>query len=281
MRADRNRMIYENMESIRKARKMTKVALAEAMGVSPSAVYGTKGKNTPTIDRVEAFCRAVGCRMGDVLDGIVTPDDYEIPDGIRGMWPYNLAEEVSGKSKGSEEAEAFVRRTYAPGLLEEIENLGDRQKIVITLRYRSHMTLEDIAKELHVTRERVRQIEARAIRILRRRESLNHWLLVPMERLLEAQKERDELKLKLITSGRTEELKPESNLKSVGIDEMDLSVRAYNCLRRAGIDTLADLQKMTREDLMKVRNMGRKSLEEIVMKAKDFGITIEEGTNGA
>jgi len=274
-------MIYENMESIRKARKMTKIALAEAMGVSPSAVYGTKGKNTPTIDRVEAFCRAVGCRMGDVLDGIVTPDDYEIPDGIRGMWPYNLAEEVSGKSKGSEEAEAFVRRTYAPGLLEEIENLGDRQKIVITLRYRSHMTLEDIAKELHVTRERVRQIEARAIRILRRRESLNHWLLVPMERLLEAQKERDELKLKLITSGRTEELKPESNLKSVGIDEMDLSVRAYNCLRRAGIDTLADLQKMTREDLMKVRNMGRKSLEEIITKAKEYGIAIEEGTNGA
>jgi len=281
MRADRNRMIYENMESIRKARKMTKVALAEAMGVSPSAVYGTKGKNTPTIDRVEAFCRAVGCRMGDVLDGIVTPDDYEIPDGIRGMWPYNLAEEVSGKSKGSEEAEAFVRRTYAPGLLEEIENLGDRQKIVITLRYRSHMTLEDIAKELHVTRERVRQIEARAIRILRRRESLNHWLLVPMERLLEAQRERDELKLKLITLGRTEDLEPEPKLKSVGIDEMDLSVRAYNCLRRAGIDTLADLQKMTQEDLMKVRNLGRKGLEEIIAKAKEYGITIEEGTNGA
>lgn len=281
MRADRNRMIYENMESIRKARKLTKVALAEAMGVSPSAVYGTKGKNTPTIDRVEAFCRAVGCRMGDVLDGIVTPDDYEIPDGIRGMWPYNLAEEVSGKSKGSEEAEAFVRRTYAPGLLEEVEKLDDRQKLVITLRYRSRLTLEGVAKELQVTRERVRQIEAKSIRILRRRESLNHWLLVPMERLLEAQKERDELKLKLITSGRMEEPKPESNLKSVGIDEMDLSVRAYNCLRRAGIDTLADLQKMTREDLMKVRNMGRKSLEEIITKAKEYGVTIEEGTNGA
>lgn len=281
MRADRNRMIYENMELIRKARKLTKVALAEAMGVSPSAVYGTKGKNTPTIDRVEAFCRAVGCRMGDVLDGIVTPYDYEIPDGIRGMWPYNLAEEVSGKSKGSEEAEAFVRRTYAPGLLEEVENLDDRQKLVITLRYRSRLTLEDVAKELHVTRERVRQIEAKSIRILRSRESLNHWLLVPMERLLEAQKERDELKLKLITSGRTEELKPEPKLKSVGIDEMDLSVRAYNCLRRAGIDTLADLRKMNREDLMKVRNMGRKSLEDIITKAKEYGITIEEGTNGA
>lgn len=280
MRADRNRMIYENMESIRKARKLTKVALAEAMGVSPSAVYGTKGKNTPTIDRLEAFCRAVGCRMGDVLDGIVTPDDYEIPDGIRGMWPYNLAEEVSGKSKGSEEAEAFVRRTYAPGLLEEVEKLGDRQELVITLRYRSYLTLEDVAKELHVTRERVRQIEAKAIRILRSRESLNHWLLVPMERLLEAQRERDELKLKLITLGRTEDLEPEPKLKSVGIDEMDLSVRAYNCLKRAGVNTLEDLQKINQKDLMKVRNMGRKSLEEIIAKAEGYGITIEEGTNG-
>jgi len=281
MRAERNRMIYENMESIRKARKLTKVALAEAMGVSPSAVYGTKGKNTPTIDRVEAFCRAVGCRMGDVLDGIITPDDYEIPDGIRGMWPYNLAEEVSGKSKGSEEAEAFVRRTYAPGLLEEVENLDDRQKLVITLRYRSHLTLEGVAKELHVTKERVRQIEAKGIRILRRRESLNHWLLVPMERLLEAQRERDELRLKLITQERADELEPELSLKSVSIDALDLSVRAHNCLKRAGVNTLEDLRKMNREDLMKLRNMGRKSLEEIITKAKEYGIAIEEGTNGA
>ena len=50
------------------------------------------------------------------------------------------------------------------------------------------------------------------------------------------------------------------------IEELDLSVRAYNCLKRAGINTVAELVQRNQEDMMKVRNLGRKSLEEVEQK---------------
>ncbi len=62
------------------------------------------------------------------------------------------------------------------------------------------------------------------------------------------------------------------------IEELDLSVRSFNCLKRAGINTLEDLVNKTEEDMMKVRNLGRKSLEEVMNKldAMGLGLTTEE-----
>ena len=56
------------------------------------------------------------------------------------------------------------------------------------------------------------------------------------------------------------------------IDELELSVRSYNCLKRAGINTVEDLCAKTMDDLMKVRNMGRKSLDEILNKLESMGL---------
>ena len=50
------------------------------------------------------------------------------------------------------------------------------------------------------------------------------------------------------------------------IEELDLSVRSYNCLKRAGINTVQDLTTRSESDMMKVRNLGRKSLEEVIAK---------------
>jgi len=60
----------------------------------------------------------------------------------------------------------------------------------------------------------------------------------------------------------------------LSIEEMDLSVRSYNCLKRAGINTVEDLASKTEEDMMKVRNLGRKSLEEVLNRLADFGLTL-------
>ena len=62
------------------------------------------------------------------------------------------------------------------------------------------------------------------------------------------------------------------------IEELDLSVRSYNCLKRAGINTVEDLTNRSEEDMMKVRNLGRKSLEEVILKLRAFGmdLTTEE-----
>ena len=60
------------------------------------------------------------------------------------------------------------------------------------------------------------------------------------------------------------------------IEELDLSVRSFNCLKRAGINTVEDLTMKSEEDMMKVRNLGRKSLEEVIAKLDSFGFTLRK-----
>lgn len=61
---------------------------------------------------------------------------------------------------------------------------------------------------------------------------------------------------------------------AMSIDELELSVRSYNCLKRAGINTVEELTNKTSEDMMKVRNLGRKSLEEVLAKLKELGLQL-------
>ncbi len=60
------------------------------------------------------------------------------------------------------------------------------------------------------------------------------------------------------------------------IEELDLSVRSFNCLKRASIDTVEDLINMTEEDMIKVRNLGKKSLEEVIQKLQSLGLSLKK-----
>ena len=62
----------------------------------------------------------------------------------------------------------------------------------------------------------------------------------------------------------------------MNIDEFELSVRSYNCLKRAGINTVQELINKTPEDMMKVRNLGRKSLDEVLAKLKELGLSLNQ-----
>jgi DNA-directed RNA polymerase subunit alpha len=71
--------------------------------------------------------------------------------------------------------------------------------------------------------------------------------------------------------------KPDDEKEKVlemNIDELELSVRSYNCLKRAGINTVQELCSKTPEDMMKVRNLGRKSLEEVLQKLKELNLSL-------
>ena len=61
----------------------------------------------------------------------------------------------------------------------------------------------------------------------------------------------------------------------LNIDELELSVRSFNCLKRAGINTVEELTNKTADDMMKVRNLGRKSLEEVLAKLKELGLSLK------
>ena len=69
----------------------------------------------------------------------------------------------------------------------------------------------------------------------------------------------------------------EPSSMTMSIDELELSVRSYNCLKRAGINTVEELCSKTPEDMMKVRNLGRKSLEEVLAKLKELGLSLKTG----
>ncbi len=72
-----------------------------------------------------------------------------------------------------------------------------------------------------------------------------------------------------------EEVRKEKVLE-MQIEELDLSVRSFNCLKRAGISTVEDLTNRTEEDMMKVRNLGRKSLDEVIGKMASLGLTLKK-----
>ncbi len=62
----------------------------------------------------------------------------------------------------------------------------------------------------------------------------------------------------------------------MNIDELELTVRSYNCLKRAGINTVQELCAKTQDDMMKVRNLGRKSLDEVLAKLKELGLSLKD-----
>ena len=75
----------------------------------------------------------------------------------------------------------------------------------------------------------------------------------------------------------TEDDDSKDKVLDMSIDELELSVRSYNCLKRAGINTVAELCNRTSEDMMKERNLGRKSLEEVLAKLKELGLSLNIG----
>ena len=73
---------------------------------------------------------------------------------------------------------------------------------------------------------------------------------------------------------RDQEENNQQKVYEMTIEELDLSVRSYNCLKRAGIRTVEDLTKKSMEDMLKIRNMGKKSLDEVVKKLADLGLSL-------
>ena len=69
---------------------------------------------------------------------------------------------------------------------------------------------------------------------------------------------------------------PKTTVLSMTIEELDFSVRSFNCLKRASINTVEDLISKTEDDMMKVRNLGRKSLEEVINKLESLGLALRD-----
>ena len=166
---------------------------------------------------------------------------------------------------------------------------------VIRLRFCAKLTLEDCAKMLNITRECVRQKEQRALRKLRH-PARKDMILAPhklYEDMTEKKKILQEKNIELNNdidktlrqiNILTEALKgigvkinePEVDMEGLtlakNINDLGLSVRAYNCLKRAGINTVADLTNKTEKEMLVVRNLGQRSFEEVKQKVLSLGL---------
>lgn len=208
------------------------------------------------------------------------------------VYPYNLIPVINGENDDSylrtnaDEDYQEPKKYYSPGIMEEVMNevLTERENKVLQMRYQWDMTLEEAGKECGVTRERIRQVEAKAIRKLRFQQHKGTFSCVPEAELREAQGEAEyykaqaeylqaELdKIRNITPEQREEADKKRSIMETSIDELDLSVRSYNCCKRAGINTLGDLCGKTYTEMLKVRKMGKKSLQEIENKMNEYGL---------
>jgi hypothetical protein len=198
------------------------------------------------------------------------------------IYPLNLAKAIF-------DSEEEAREVYIQGIYNVLATLTEREQWVLTSRFQRKLTLEQCGKEYGITRERIRQIEAKAIRKLRHPTRANMMKAVPLPELQAKHTEYCNLKdeyewlkkaFESLTAQKAEPgviipMAEHASLLAKPIEELDLSIRSYNCLRRKGKDTVRDIIEMTEDELKEVRNLGMKSLLEIKAKLTEYGLRLK------
>ena len=164
----------------------------------------------------------------------------------------------------------------------------DREQFIFYKRFKEYLTLEDVGKLMDITRERVRQIEAKMLRKMKRfARYLELGEYADKVKLVKKEYEEYVEKMKPLWTYESalayikeyenshEEIKvlPKTNIE---LEDLDLSVRSWNCLRRCGVRKVEELLQICEEDLMRIRNMGKKSLKEIKDKLAKIGLELPE-----
>ena len=168
-------------------------------------------------------------------------------------WPLNLWSAVFRKPMGAED----LPDNWQTVLTHVMETLPTQRKREVLLYYfRDDMTLQEIGNVYGTTGEPVRQHAEKAIRMLRH----------PSRQTLMAFGWRN----------GNEAMEKDRAAAEASIASLDLKIRAYNCLRRAGIETVEQLTSHTEDSLSRLRNMGTKSLQEIKDCLSAHGLSLRE-----
>lgn len=208
----------------------------------------------------------------------------KLTDKIKELeYPYNLIYAIFDDDI-AEADEIYNNAINIPDFKGTIEyvlfTLSDRERAAMKYRFEELKTFDEIAKILGVCRERARQINNKALRKLRHPSRAN-YIRYGINGFIENLKSNYERALDIINkdlaTAKTElsNIKKESEqvkeIPAIYLEDMDFSVRTYNCLKRAGINTLADCLTLTYDDLTKIRNLGRRSAEEVIAKLHYYG----------
>lgn len=214
------------------------------------------------------------------------------PNPLFNIWPYSLAWDLFYD-------EETAQNINPAKLIEVLDTLTEREKLLIEYRYKDFMTYNQIGKQIGRSTERSRQTIAKGLRKLHHPSRSRQFLTITKKEYADAmedvKKERDEIfeenrvLVKILNDnnilinepGIVERYKDPifcgRKYKDIDISELELSVRSYNCLKRSGVETVADLMLMDEESMMKVRNLGSRSFDEIKKKMEDLNIPFLDG----
>lgn len=255
-----------------------------------------------TISEYAEACTNCGCPKAKIVE-LLTRNDFTRPGVFRFFNSFFKEEIVSEKER------YFLSSEYYPLIGDILDSLTPNERTVIELRYgllKPALSLNDISKEFGVTEERISQIEAKALRKLHH--PSRERILAAIWRYPEVNQLRNEATARgyemaydtaediQVPAGEDKGfatccykvlhmLPPETCMVeqelpkglaalNLTIEEIDLSVRGYNCLKRANINTVADIVVMSEAELLKVRNLGMRGTEEIKEKIASMGLSL-------
>ena len=207
-------------------------------------------------------------------------------------WPFNVYKAITRDDEVTEESLPADYRGALEYVL--ISTITDREEQVLRYRYQMALTYRAIGEKFGLQSERIRQIHDKAIRKLRhpaRFALLRYGVVAQMERYRESCRElfyNQGYKEGFRNGGMGAQAPLLSNpyqqqeddstipIEEASVDILDLSVRLYNCLRRANINTVGQLLDLSKESLLRIRNLGQHSLQELVIKMEKYNLVLRE-----
>lgn len=276
--------IGKNISFVRQTKGFSVDELADRVGLTTPTVMKHESGGVTRVDVLVSYAEALGCTVGELTDDAADSEASDLSVDISTRWPFSLAAAVLNITDGVtiENTESPLWRVYLPALIQSLDKLPDRERLILVMRFKHGMTLEQCGRKYNVTRNRILQLQNRALRRLRHPSTWKSWCYDTMEKAYAYGDEASALRLeniRLRNAIKSELPQPKKeqipNLDDVWIDDLDLSVRSFNCLKRAGINKVSDLVGKTYEDMTRVRNLGRKNIEEIACKVREYGVVFE------
>lgn len=173
-------------------------------------------------------------------------------------YPQNLVYDVLGKTSDAPDIDASVEYILTARLTE-------REKSMLKMRYKDLMTYDEISKKYNLTANRIVQIIHKAQRKLKHPKHSKYLTLgvvgIMAECKIKTNAERSQNQTKVLAT-------------EYPIQELDLSIRTSQCLLRAGLKTAGDILNLGANGLIEVRNIGKRSYDEIVDKLEELGFDV-------
>lgn len=259
-----------NLEKTRVARGMTQQQLSEKSGVSIYTIQAferlARNINGTGIEHLLDFCIALECQIEDIIEDSdviekakkvreISPAEISDEDVSAYAYPRDLLRDIfSDEDKVAACVDSENTLEY---LFQQLpDNWGD----ILKLRYKRKYTLANIGNEYHITRSRAGQIIESALGKLREQEHVDCLLMGVPAYQQHCEKMQYQASLQ----------KANRRLSEVPIDELNLSGRAYNCLMRAGFDTVGKAAELDFNNLCALKNMGEPAANEVLQKIKAF-----------